>query len=298
MKKYSLTLIIAAAIVLELMGAAQYFMAKRGVEQELLAKAERDIRDNQRVATVRAQVESAVRNILPNVEATVKTPNEFRHIVSQFVANNPNVVGAGVAFQPNFYGKEGLYAPYAFDNRPENELISGKKGQPNIHYNVLGFDYTDREWYTKPMKDGNSLWTEPYLDKGGTHILMCTYVMPVEVSDRTVGVFFADVPLKDVSILSQSLNSGISRSALIMLAIQLFSLLALGIIIWRAVQASRRYKEQYLDPEKEHLIEQLTKMREVNHRLTARNQDLAEKYAKLLNRLKADPQKSEPHYFG
>ena len=39
-------------------------------------------------------------------------------------------------------------------------------------------------------------------------------------------------------------------------------------------------------------------MREVNHRLTARNQDLAEKYAKLLNRLKADPQKFEPHYFG
>lgn len=52
MKKYSLTLIIAAAIVLELMGAAQYFMAKRGVEQELLAKAERDIGENQRVATV------------------------------------------------------------------------------------------------------------------------------------------------------------------------------------------------------------------------------------------------------
>ena len=54
MKKYSLALLIAAAIALELMGAVQYFMAHQGVESELLAQAQRDIKDNQRVTAVKA----------------------------------------------------------------------------------------------------------------------------------------------------------------------------------------------------------------------------------------------------
>ena len=284
MKKYSFALILAAVIIIEMLGAAQYFMTRNSLRQELLAKAERDMVENQRVAGIKAEVESAVRNILPSVQKAVEDPDTFRRITAQIVANNPNIVGAGVAFKPGYYpdrgNSGGLYAPYAYDTRSEAELTSGK-GKPNVNFNQLEWDYTDREWYQQPMADGKSLWTQPYVDKGGTHILMCTYVVPVRLGGTTVGVFFADVPLKDVSILAQSLSEGVSRGGIVTVVLQVISLIVIGFIIWLAVRASRRYKEQYVDPEKEHLAEQLAKLREVNTRQAKRIQELSEKLRTL-----------------
>ena len=290
MKKYSLILIIAAAVIIEVMGAAQYFMAKWGIQKEMLVKAERDMKESQRVATVKGEVESAIRNILPNVERAVSNPDQLSVLSAGIVRNNSNVVGAGVAFPPDFYksiGKNGLYAPYSFDDRPAEDLLSTKKSTPHIHSTILGFDYRDREWFQKPMTEGVSLWTEPYLDKGGTHILMSTFVTPVKVSGKTVGVFFADVPLKDVSILSESLHSGVSDNGVRIIIMQVVSILLLGIIVWRAVVASRRYKEQMVDPEKEELINRLSKLQELNHRLTMRNHDLAGKYRDLQKQMES-----------
>ena len=43
MRKYSLILIVVSAILLEIMGAAQYFMATYGTEEQLLSKASHDL---------------------------------------------------------------------------------------------------------------------------------------------------------------------------------------------------------------------------------------------------------------
>ena len=54
-----------------------------------------------------------------------------------------------------------------------------------------------------------------------------------------------------------------------------------------AVVASRRYKEQMVDPEKEELINRLSKLQELNHRLTKRNHDLAGKYRDLQKQMES-----------
>ena len=127
---------------------------------------------------------------------------------------------------------------------------------------------------------------------------MVTYTAPVVVNGRRVAVFFADVPLNDVSILSQEMYSGIQSSGIIVILMHVVILLVLGFIIWKAISASRRYKEQYVDAEKERLIEQLQKLKEVNARLTNRNKELAEKVADLQRRIQAGPQQSDQHWFG
>jgi hypothetical protein len=48
-----------------------------------------------------------------------------------------------------------------------------------------------------------------------------------------------------------------------------------------AVKSFKRYKGRYVDPEKPHLIEEVERLKEVNARLTKRNQELAEKVAQL-----------------
>ena len=146
---------------------------------------------------------------------------------------------------------------------------------------------------------GECKWTEPYLGEGGINVLMCTYSVPVkDKNDRTVGVLFADVTMADATVLMNHMDSGIRKSALVILFIQLISFLLMGFIIWRAASASRRYKEQYVDPDKEHLVEQMAKLREVNARLIKRNQDLAQKYIDLRNRLNTPTQVNDQEWFG
>ena len=139
----------------------------------------------------------------------------------------------------------------------------------------------------------------PHIE-GGSHIIMCTYCMAViDRSGQIVGVFFADVPMEDVSQLSVDMHQGIISSRTLLFFIQVGSLLIIGFVVWLSFRAFRRYKDRYVDPEKDHLVEQLAKLREVNTRLVKRNQDLAEKVAKLQNHLKTvSSQSGESHYFG
>ena len=303
MKKYYLILIVAAALLLEAMGAAQYFTATYGIRNELLDKANRDMEQSLRVANVKSEVESALRNIYNAVAMSIDNPKGYYSIAAGLVKNNPHIVGAGIAFRPDYYkskGLESLYAPYVYDRQPDVAAKKKKTTNPILTAELLPFDYTTREWFMNPMEDGKSLWTQPYVDEGGTHIIMCTYCMAVkDRSGQIVGVFFADVPMEDVSQLSVDMHQGIISSRTLLFFIQLGSLLIIGFIVWLSFRAFRRYKDQYVDPEKDHLVEQLAKLREVNTRLVKRNQDLAENVANLQNRLnKVSTQSNESHFFG
>jgi hypothetical protein len=303
MKKYYLILVIAAALLLEVMGAVQYFTATYGIQNELLDKANRDMEQSLRVANVKGEVESALRNIYNAVAMSIDNPKGYYSIAAGLIKNNPHIVGAGIAFRPDYYkskGLESLYAPYVYDRQPDVAVKKKKTTNPILTTTLLPFDYTTREWFINPMEDGKSLWTQPYVDEGGTHIIMCTYCMAVkDPSGQTAGVFFADVPMEDVSQLSMDIHQGIISSRTLLFFIQVGSLLIIGFIVWLSFRAFRRYKDQYVDPEKDHLVEQLAKLREVNTRLIRRNQDLAEKVVKMQNHLKTvSSQSSESHYFG
>ena len=295
MKKYILAIVIVAAVMLEMVVAVQYFLAQRGIKQELLEKAARDMEQSQRVASVKAEVESAVRNIKASVRNNLATPDQYYGIMTRLVIDNPHVVGAGVAFKPDYYkeqGKEYLYSPYAYEEGVVASLEKRKVIKPQMRTTLLPFDYTTREWYQKPMEDGKSLWTEPYMDQGGTHIVMCTYVEVVrDKNNYPVGVFYADVPLEDVSLLADGMYSDISDNGKVILIVQLLGFVLLGFVIWRAASASRRYKEEKVDPEKEELIEEVERLKSLNRHLTDRNQDLAKK-------LQRQNEASDPHWFG
>ena len=295
MKKYILAIVIAAAVMLEMVVAVQYFLAQRGIKQELLEKAARDMEQSQRVASVKAEVESAVRNIKASVRYNLATPDQYYGIMTRLVMDNPHIVGAGVAFKPDYYkeqGKEYLYSPYAYEEGVVASLEKRKVIKPQMRTTLLPFDYTTREWYQKPMEDGKSLWTEPYMDQGGTHIVMCTYVEVVrDKNNYPVGVFYADVPLEDVSLLADGMYSDISNNGKVILIVQLLGFVLLGFVIWRAASASRRYKEEKVDPEKEELIKEVERLKTLNRHLTDRNQDLAKK-------LQRQNEASDPHWFG
>ena len=299
--KYSLGLVIAAAVIIEVIGAAQYFMAQHGAKQEVLAKAQRDMQESQRVAIVRAEVETALKNVEQSVRLTLGSPETSYAVASRIIMVNPHIIGVGMAFVPNYYknkGKNRLFLPYTFDDQPSIVSKGKRSGKTHMQIRTPDFDYTQRDWYKTAMA-GQCQWTEPYLGEGGINVLMCTYSIPIkDKSGRIVAALFADVTMADATVLMNDMDTGIRKSGAITLGIQLLSLLLMGFIIWRAAKALRLYKEQHIDPEKDHLIEQLTKLREVNGRLTKRNMELAEKVAELQRRIATGPQHSDQHWFG
>ena len=299
-RKYSLALIIVAAFIIELIGGIQYFMAQSGAKNEILAKAQRDMAESQRVAMVKTEVETALRNAEQSVRVAIDNPETSYCIASRIITVNPHIIGVGVAFIPNYYknkGKNGLFLPYTYDDQP-SIVDKGKRiGKPHIMTRIPNFDYTKREWYKSAMA-GNKQWTEAYLGEGGLNVLMCTYSIPVEdKSGRLACVLFADVTMEDATVLMNNMDSDIRKNGLVVFVVQLLSMLLMGFIVWRAVSASRRYKEQVVDSEKAHLIEQLEKMREVNTRLTKRNQELAGKLAELRNRYSAESQTTDTIWY-
>ena len=300
--RYSLTLIVAAAIIIEVLGAAQYFMARNGARNELLAKAQRDMQESQRVATVKTEVETALKNAEHSIHLTLGTPETSYSIAARIIQVNPHIIGVGVAFIPNYYkdkGRNGLFLPYTYDDQPSIASKGKRTGKPHIRTHIPSLDYTQRDWYKTAMA-GQRQWTEAYVGEGGLNVLMCTYSIPVtDKSGRTVGVLFADVTMEDATVMMSKLNHGIRKSGIVTLGIQLVSFLLLSFIIWRAVVASRRYKERYVDPEKTHLVEQVEKMRQVNTRLTKRNQELAQRVAEMQARLNSQvQQRTDQHWFG
>ena len=230
MKKYTLAIILVAAIMIEMVVVVQYYLAQRGLKQELLQKASRDMDQSQRVAAVKAEVETAVRNVKLQVQQVVNagTPDQFYGIMTRLVKDNPHVVGAGVAFKPDYYkeqGKPDLYSPYAYEEGVEASLEKRKTAKPQMRTTLLPFDYTTREWYMQPMEDGKSLWTEPYMDQGGTHIVMCTYCEVIRNKNNyPVAVFYADVPLEDVSLLAEDMIADVKDNGMIVLAVQLLGM--------------------------------------------------------------------------
>lgn len=279
MKKYIVMLVVSAAIMLVMMAAIPFYMAKESAEMELLAKAERDLMQSKRIATVKAEVEKTVANVTPKIRQRIDFPDRFYTILVQMVSKNQYIVGAGVAFVPDYYtgqGKEKLYAPYAYDEEPSVTLQKRKTDDPQIRTRLLDFDYTTRDWYKRPIAKEVSFWTQPYVDQGGTKIIMCTYVEPIRDRDnRVVGVLFADVPMEDVSLLSMELESDIERGGRISLMVMLVFLVLFCLILWLAVNASRQYSRNIHEAEKQQLNSEIERLRALNRKLTERNLELS-----------------------
>ena len=61
------------------------------------------MKESQRVAAVKSEVETALRNIKSTVEMSVDNPKGYYRIAAGLVKNNPHIVGAGSAFRPDYY---------------------------------------------------------------------------------------------------------------------------------------------------------------------------------------------------
>ena len=146
-----------------------------------------------RIDRLTASVESAVENYAWIVNEHLKDPDYMFKITGELVQNNPLIVGSTIAFEPNFFPSKGYYySAFSCDD--------GNGGIKRIQQGGEDFKYHGMDWYRVPKEAKVASWCEPYFDKGGAEIMMCTYSVPLmDKGGKVFAVLTADVSLDDLT---------------------------------------------------------------------------------------------------
>lgn len=167
----SLTIIISALLLIELMMGVMYYAAQNFIQNTM----ERLVRVEMNAIYL------CIRNKLANVEVTLdnmawvvgeslEEPEWMLDVTHRMVKNNPVFWGSGVAFVPNYYPREGrLFEPYSV-RRGGDSIVSMQLGKV--------FDHTKEEYFRVPLEQGRSHWSEPYKDIVGAKAVITTYSAP------------------------------------------------------------------------------------------------------------------------
>lgn len=216
--KASLAIIVTAAVLVEATSAVQYWFAREGIRQEVVNRAESELKAKRlEIENVTTAVEVAAENLVWAVEAELSRPDSLPAIARRLVEQNKQIVGAAVIFVADYYPEYGRWCELYVAQRGDGRFETAQIGGPD-------HDYLNRDWFRNGIAAGHGTWSEPYYDDAGALMMLCSYFVPVrDRSGQTVALFGADVSLDWLSeiinarpIYPSSYNLLLSREGQIM----------------------------------------------------------------------------------
>jgi hypothetical protein len=198
--------VLSAAILFIIFGIQLYTFTARFSEDEKKA-----------VDQVHSQLENAEQKFstrlkeLMNIteELAIAIGNEsldstqILQVFEQKLINNPDIFGLGVGFEPYEFNKsQRLFAPFFI--RPNNQI--------ELQFIESSYDYTTREWYSRPLKSGAAWFEPPYFGEVA-QTMMAEYSVPIKKlqedgSYKTIGIVFLDYALDDMTKAVASMDLG------------------------------------------------------------------------------------------
>ncbi len=188
--KMSVALIIFAALLIELTTLIGFWFGRKSVQEEVQHRAKTELHiKNMEIQMVLNAVEVAASNMVWAVEGCLEYPDSIYLIVQQLVKQNPNIVGAAIAFTADYYPQKGRwFEPYIAQH--EGDSLSYSQIGSETH------DYLNASWYVNGMAAGKGLWSEPYFDDAGAQMMLTSYTLPVHDKEgKVVGLLGADVSI-------------------------------------------------------------------------------------------------------
>ena len=186
----SISLLIVAAVMIQISGAVQFYFARDGIRKEVdeRARMEMSMRSLE-IQQMVTNVEAAVDNVDLMISWVVDNPQNIYPMLEEFVMNNPGIRGCALAFEPNYYPDKGkLFEPYVL--RDTAGHIVRMQIANDAH------NYLEMDWYRQGKTSDTGCWTEPYIDNDGTHSMVCTYAFPIHnTKGELVAVFGVDLSL-------------------------------------------------------------------------------------------------------
>jgi len=188
-KKFGIAVLVVAALLLECTSLVQYWFAREGIREEVVHRAQSELKvKSLTIENFLVEVETAIKNLAWIAEEQIQSPDSMYSVARRLLINNPDIVGGGFAFTPNYYKSKGYYfEPYAVRRGEQIETMQlGSESH----------DYTKIDFYSDGLKHEDGFWCEPYLDSDGARMMLTSFSVPVkDKTGQVVGVFFADVSL-------------------------------------------------------------------------------------------------------
>ncbi|MGP1613029.1 MAG: methyl-accepting chemotaxis protein [Catonella sp.] len=125
--------------------------------------------------------------------------------VRRAIEANPHISSLGAFFEPNAF--DGKDAQHITAENPKGLMAVYLERDKNGNTSEEGYyDYFNEEWYKIGMANGKTTFTQPY--KEGDNIVT-TYVMPLKVNDKMVGMVAADIYVTNISaVLAEDPENG------------------------------------------------------------------------------------------
>ncbi len=188
MRYAGIIIIVAAAILLEVISAGQYRYMHNILADELEHRAGAEL--GMKAIVLKSFVNMSERTLqghLWDMKYDLATPDSMFSIASWMLKTNPQLTGCGIAFKPGYYPDRGeLFEPYAI--RQGDSIIVKQVAGPEHDYRTSGF-------YPEGVKKKKPCWVDPYIDDI-TKLRTLSFALPVWDYDHNfVAVFGLDVSL-------------------------------------------------------------------------------------------------------
>ena len=172
----SLLIALLAAVLLELISAAQYYFSRYLMEQELEDRivVELNFKTHALNETLMS-AQQTVQEHLWDIGCHLNQPDSIFQIVKRLVNVNDKVVGASMPFIPDYFPAKGrLFEPYAYKKNDSVyvEQLGGKRDH----------DYTQHPAFQKVLEYKHARWSNPYkymTDNDSVEQSLITYTYPV-----------------------------------------------------------------------------------------------------------------------
>ncbi len=123
----------------------------------------------------------------------VQDQEQLRGILMRRLERNPEFLGSGIAYKPDTFPEQTLFAPYVY--RESNF----------IHYmdiGTKGYDYTDGswDWWSHAIEQKSGHWSPAYFDEGVSNTLVVTYSAAFhrQLEASALGVVTVDIALNQL----------------------------------------------------------------------------------------------------
>ena len=192
--KLIILITLSSSLIFLLIFTYNYYASRRMIEKNVEENAKNlALSTVNRIEIVLRSVQELTENIACFLENSTYNKKELLQFHQITVANNPEIYGSAIAFEPYSFDKNSpAFAPYFYKE-------NGKIGLKYLQ-DVLKYNYFVSDWYQIPKELNRPIWSEPYFDEGAGNIMMATYSVPfhknVKGNRQFMGIVTADVSLE------------------------------------------------------------------------------------------------------
>lgn len=207
LKKYrfKLPLIVVGLIflLLSIDGIFEYYDAKNSNFKEAISRARQQLNTASMEIDQRLlKLEEIANDLEQKMSSSRLEERELISLLNDGVRKYSEIYGFGVAYEPYEWSDSiRLHAPFII--KPEDEY--------KLTYVDDSYDYTEREWYTRPRDKGAAWFEPPYFGEVAKTLFAeysIPFTRPQANNNDTIGLIYIDISLNKLNTIVNSLDLG------------------------------------------------------------------------------------------